>query len=176
MVWRYYVLPFGLTSAPVDFLQFSQLIRNILRENHIVIWLYINDFFSVNLSCTRAEWDFKTVGDFHATLFIKKNAVKAIPPIQLVVILGYKVDTVRMTVTIPEKKLDKIYDLCASTLVQKEACLQKIQELIDCLVFAAQVVRGWIFFLRMFHLLKLKMSCSNSVVHLTSSFLADVHW
>jgi hypothetical protein len=75
----------------------------------------------------------ETAQDLHVDLFIEENATKAIPPTQLVVILRYEVDTVPMTVTIPEKKLDKICDLYTSTLVLKKIHLQEIQKLISYL-------------------------------------------
>jgi hypothetical protein len=90
---------------------------------------------------------------------------KAVLLLQQVTVLGYLVDSVQMTVSIPLEKISTVITLCNDFVTRKSASLYQLQVLIENLIFVACVVcSGWIFMSRMLPLLKAR------VVLLTSLF------
>ena len=175
-IWRYCVLPFGLSSAPADFCQFSELVRDTLRRLGIVCWTYIDDLYGVHDTQLGAVHDFEQAGTLHDYLQIDEAKDKAVAPCQIAVILGYVVDSVASMVSLPATKVEKILALCVDFVKRDWATLREIQKLIGNLVFAARVVRGgWIFLSRLFPLLRVN-SRSNTSLRLTNQFRADVRW
>lgn len=175
-VWRYCVLPFGLSSSPGDFCQFSQFVLNLLRAEGIIAWVYIDDEFGVNHLFKGACQDFSRAKEIHDFLQIEENEEKAVPPAQLIVVLGYEVDSVRMTVSIPPEKIAEVSSLCEDFASLRRTTLRQLQILIGNLVFVARVVRGgWTFMARMLPLLRVKSGSSPPIL-LTKAFQEDLRW
>lgn len=176
-VWRYATLPFGLSTSPADFSQFSQFVRDLLRNEGIICWVYIDDLFGFNHSFTGAWSDFMRANQVHNFLQIVENNEKAVSPTQVADILGYSVNSVTMSISVPAEKFEQIKSLCSSFANRRQASLRQLQSLIGLLIFAARVIRGgWIFVSRMLPLLKVKCGASNPQILLTKAFQKDLSW
>lgn len=176
-VWRYAVLPFGLNCSAPDFCQFSNFVGSLLQNEGILCWVYMDDEFGLNLSREAALWDFYRAQQWHDFLGVIENLEKAVKPAQVVKILGYVVDSVHMSVSIPHSKVEKISALCVEFLSCFCIRLKDIQTLIGLLVFTARVVRGgWVFLNRLFPLLRVARKGINPWISLTNQSRADVRW
>lgn len=173
-VWRFAVLPFGLNSSVADFCQFSMFVRALLLQGAVLCWVYIDDLFGLNSSYEAAWRDFRKAADLHDALQVEENVQKAVPPSQKVVILGYEIDSVALTVSVPEKKLAEIASLAGSMATRISASLKEWQVLVEKLVFVARVVRGgWVF---LHNLLPLLHAREDRTVRLTKASRSDLKW
>jgi len=136
-VWWYAVLLFGLNASVADFCQFSFFVNSLLQAEGILVWVYIDNEYGLNLSESTAWYDFLRVQQLHANLGVEENLEKAVPPAQCVKILGYMMDSLAMTVSLPLEKVQVIMDMCLTFSRLKLSPL-KDQVLIGNLVFTAQ--------------------------------------
>jgi hypothetical protein len=139
--------------------------------------VYIDDTFGVN-HCYQSAWlDFNRANEWNNFLGIEENLEKAVPPTQVATILGYEVDTLQITVSMPSKKICELQILCEKFANSRHTYLCQLQALIGNLVFVACIVcGGWSFMARMLPLLKLKSGSSNPCIFLMKPFQEDFHW
>lgn len=173
---RYNVLTFGANHSVADFCQFAYFTRDILRDEGIINWTYIDDSFGVNPSLEGALSDYNRAGELNDFLFVEEAPNKLCPPAQEMEILGYLVNTISMLISVPDKKRLELVALCNLFASLPTASLKEIQSFVGKLVWAARVVKGGkVFLSRLFPLL-FHSGSKSTPIRLTQEFQADVTW
>lgn len=100
---------------------------------------------------------------------------KCQPPTQVLTWLGYEVDTLRMTVSVPQPKLDETLDLCQRWIKRKRANKRMVQSLAGRLLFLTNCIKaGRKFMSRV--LATLRSLNDKKWVTLGPDFALDILW
>ena len=134
------VLPFGLCSAPRVFTKVLKPIFASLREQGFCVLGYIDDSLILGRSfdecveaTTRLSNMFTSLG---FTLNLKKSSLI---PVQNITFLGYVIDSVSMTVSPTEKKVNKAKDIIKKLLSRKNF---KIRFVASAVGFIVDLCKG----------------------------------
>ena len=112
----YACLPFGLATAPALFNLFADILENILIEYNVGLYFinavkvlthYLDDFFFGHHDYQKALKQFNRLKKLLIKLGIPTSDDKMTPPSQIIIILGFLLDTIKQTVTIPPHKLQQ---------------------------------------------------------------------
>ena len=126
---RYNVLTFGTSHSVADFCQFLYFTRDILRDEGVINWTYINDNFGVADDLVTATRDFDRAGELNIQLMVEESEHKACSPAQVMDVLGYKVDTIVMEVRVLYDKVEALLVICDEFLSKSSATLREVQVL-----------------------------------------------
>ena len=134
-IFMYVVLPFGIASAPRQFTKLLKPILAFIRHQGIIVLTYIDDGF------TTAATYFQC---FQNIIFIMKtfskfgfllHPVKSAPiPSHQVCSLGFYLNSVTMSITLPPEKTCNAVQLCQSLLVATSFTVQDLAQVIGTLV------------------------------------------
>ena len=186
MYWRgkYYfdiVMQFGLASATAIFEWHASaaefMAKRLLAIRYIVH--YIDDFLLLHESHEGCKRALAAVLKLFEQLGLPVSADKLEGPSQLMVFLGVLIDTINMTLSLDEKRLQALQEELSLWGKRTSASRQELQSLIGTLAFAAKVVRpGRTFLRRMLDQLKRvpKWAQSDRKFPLAADFQADVLW
>lgn len=113
----YACLPFGLATAPKQFQKFADSIKFILETTYKdayylnkvfeLLYHYLDDFFGGHPNIKIAKKQFKYLFELLKLLGIPTSDEKCTKPSQIIVILGFLLDTLTQTVSIPPEKIKK---------------------------------------------------------------------
>ncbi len=105
-VFEYQVLPMGLTSSPAIYIKTMKVPLAIMRIEGIRVVAYVDDLLIISDSIDRARQDVKRVLQILDKAGFVANLKKSeLEPTQTIRYLGMIIDTLRMTVTVPQEKI-----------------------------------------------------------------------
>ena len=134
-------LCFGLASAPWTFTKLVKPIVAFLRRKGIRIVVYLDDFLILNQSKEGAEKDFLVVKDLLERCGFIINFEKSIAEAaQEREFLGLMVDSVSLTLSLPQKKLDTIVRLCREAAKAPCISLRDTAKILGNLSWAIQAI------------------------------------
>lgn len=140
-LYEFQCLPFGLTSAPRIFTKLMKPVMAILRRRSIRCMIFIDDILL--LSQSREEL-FQITQEFAKLLGLLGflvNADKSImTPCQSLTYLGFMVDSVQMTLTLPMEKLELIIQDCCRALAQPQVPVRDLARIIGRMSATTQAI------------------------------------
>ena len=143
------VLPMGLRSAAMPCQRVTNAIAYIMATKGFITINYLDDFGMAE-KADRCNEGFQTLGNVLQELGFEESLEKAVAPITRMSFLGILIDTVSLTLEIPEEKLKEISLLVKIWLEKKSATRHQMESIIGKLKFVAQCVRpGRVFISRM---------------------------
>ena len=149
-------LPMGARSSCQIFESFSSALQFIAIDKRInFITHYLDDFLIVNNSKINGLKDLNKFVDTCKDIGIPLSNEKTILPTQIIDYLGFEINTVNETISLPSDKLLKckqsIYDLINKK--NSKCTLKELQSLLGLLNFACTVIiPGRAFLQRLYHL------------------------
>lgn len=167
--------PFGCRSSASICQRVANAIVYIMaKENHYVI-AYLDDFGGCHASHLKAQITFDRFKGLAAELGLQLADRKCCPPATSMDWLGYKVDTVSMSVTIPPAKLHEILHECKQWLHRRHATKKMIQQIAGKLIFLCNCVQqGRKFMARI--LATLRDMQDRKWATINDQFRADISW
>lgn len=179
--WRnkYYfdrVLSFGLRSAA----QICQRLTNTItfmcsKENYQII-NYLDDFAGGD-SPEKAMEAFIFLGELLSKCGLEESEQKALQPTTRMIFLGVLLDTLKLTLEIPEFRLTEIKNLMKTWLQKQSANIHDIQSLIGKLSFVASCVRpGRIFITRILNWFKTLPKVTHTQFKIPAEVKKDILW
>lgn len=102
---------------------------------------YLDDFAGCSLHYQDAKNAFDHFITISKSLGLQLAVNKCFPPNTQVEWLGYKIDSIAMTVCIPESKLEEVIDECKKWVVRRQASKQMIQSLLGKLVHVSNCIQ-----------------------------------
>lgn len=147
----------------------------IMRSSGHHILVYLDDFCGAAPDLIKAKKAYTAITDLCAHLGLQLAPEKCTPPSQRLEWLGFLVDTVAMTVTIPAKKLAEILQECKLWLNLKLAPKQEAQSLVGKLMHITKCIpHARKFSTRI--LSALRDTPDGGMVHVSFHFKQDILW
>lgn len=145
-VWRgtlmeFACLPFGLASAPRIFTKLMKPVVSLLRRSGVRLIIYLDDILFMNQSPLGLQRDMSTALHLLENLGFVVNLTKShFTPTQSLEFLGFQVNTIAMTLVLPQHKVKSIQDLCLQLMDQRPVTVRTVAQLIGKLSASIQVV------------------------------------
>lgn len=138
------------------------------------ILAYVDDFISYAPTREKAQHEFKIFHQICELLGLQLSPEKSVPPCQNIDWLGFNVDSISMTVTIPEKKLCNVLTECQLWLMKKVANKKQLQSLAGRLIHISQAIPPARRF--MSRILTALRDANTGPVVLSDEFKLDIKW
>ena len=170
-------LPFGHSRSPYIFNELSQAVCRIMKVYGFEqVMAYLDDFLIANKSydgCKQA---------LNFLLFILRRLGFAISypkvegPVQRITFLGFKIDTIEMTVALTRERVSELNDLLTETILHAKVTKRKLQSIIGKLNYCTQVVYGGRYFLRRLINVVNSLDRAWHRTRVTKDMRADIKW
>lgn len=167
--------PFGCRSSSAACQRMANALVYILASNSHHCLAYLDDFAGCNSDISRATAGFNAFITLADHLGLQLSNKKCMPPSTSVEWLGYKIDTLQMTVSIPEAKLTEVLEECQAWFHRKRVTRTMVQSLAGKLSHVAGCVQhGRKFLARI--LGALRADSNRKWLTIDEDFLKDVRW
>ena len=171
-------LCFGIRCAPFIFTEISNfVVRCLNRRGYFTVINYLDDFWVGGRTfdeCCKIQ---NVLISLLISLGFRVNFSKCIGPTQCIRYLGVLFDSNRMSVLLPEDKINKLLSEISFFQDKTRATRRQIQRLCGILAHCSKVVRaGRTFSRRIIDLLKSLPVKGNPRIKLTEEFRKDVSW
>jgi hypothetical protein len=178
MVYADATLPFGLRSAPKVFNALADALLWILKAHGVSHLLhYLDDFITAGPPGSKqCQINLQIIIGICELLGIPLALDKCEGPTTLIAFLGFLLDTIKMTVSLPKEKLDRLVKLIADWQCRKVCTKRELDSLIGQLQHASAVVRAGRSFLRRMIVLAKARYDPASFIRLNQSCRADLKW
>ena len=115
--YEFTCLPFGYSLAPRVFTKVLQPVISHLRENSYRVVIFLDDIHFIGSSVEECLSKLSFLRDLLQSLGFVINVNKSqLIPVTRIVYLGFIIDTVSMTLSLPDEKVDKILCACQNLL------------------------------------------------------------
>ena len=142
-------LPFGGRSAPGIFHRLTQAIRRMMiRRGYGHLVVYLDDFLIIGRTFDECQKAYDTLMNLLIQLGFEISLNKLVTPCQKLTFLGVEINSVAMTLSLPESKLDDLRSSIDEFRTRKRATKRQLQRLAGKLNWACKVVYGGRTFLR----------------------------
>ena len=113
----YICMPFGLSFMPRKFTKLLKPIITFLHKNGVTLVIYIDDLWITALTYSACLQSMFTTARLLTSLGFLLNKKKSHPvPSRRVVALGYVIDSISMTISLPDHKMDDVLHHCSQLL------------------------------------------------------------
>ena len=142
-------LPFGGKLSPGIFHRLTQAVKRMMaRRGFNLLVVYLDDFLIIAESEAQCAEALNCLIQLLRKLGFAIHWGKVIDPCQKLTFLGIELDSIAMSLRLPEDKLNLLRNELHSFLQQKRASKRQFQSLAGRLSWAAGVVKGGRVFLR----------------------------
>ena len=170
-------LSFGLRSAPYIFTQIGDYVSRCMARRGIHrVSNYIDDFVVLGDTYGDCAYNQSILISVVRSIGFDIKWAKVTSPSQETVCLGLLIDSVNMTVSLPQAKLDSLYELIQQFDNKKSATKEELQSLAGILAHCSTVVRGGRTFSRRVINLVNTLKEQHDSTKLTAQFRADMVW
>ncbi len=181
-LYEYQCLPFGLSLAPFLYTKLMKPIVAKLRSQGILLISYLDDMLVFGNSFDECKKAVETVKRLLKKVGFTINVEKSqLVPCQRVKYLGFIIDSINMTIELPEDKVVKIYKKCREAYDKSSILIQKVAELIGTLVAAVPANKLGLLYTRQLEIEKIKAlqeshGSFNSKMILSEESRLDLLW
>ena len=169
------VLSMGLSLACCIAQAISSALMYIYRRLSFEGLNYIDNLGAAG-KIKRAAAAYDALGKILNDLNIEEAGAKACPPSPVMIFLGIKYDTNRMTIELTKDRAVELHDLLSHWLNKKQASLRECQSLLGKLSFACSMVRsGRVFLSRIIGFIK-TFDDVKTILDIPVTVTQDVQW
>ena len=126
-IYRFKVMPFGLNSAPRIFTKLFKPILRLLRSQGMLLIIYLDDILLIaptaDLCLAQGKFLMKLLQDLGFLVNMNKSVLT---PTQRIIFLGFLIDSVNMTISLPEEKQLAIIQKANSLLGQNLVSIRNL--------------------------------------------------
>ena len=138
---KFACLPFGLAVAPRVFTKIMKPVVALLRQTGIRLIIYLDDLLFMNSSKVGLQQDMTTARYLLENLGFVINLEKScFQPTQQLEFLGFVVNTLGMTLLLPDCKVEAIKSHCSKMLLHHEISVRELSGLIGKLTASVQAI------------------------------------
>lgn len=135
-------LPFGASISCITFERFSRFleftVKNKLKSGGLIH--YLDDFLGADKHTESCKAALQIFQETMSELGVPLADEKTEGPTTILVFLGLELDTVHMTVRIPEQKIQEVIQKITEVLSHRKNTLKKMQSLIGSLGFCCRAI------------------------------------
>lgn len=166
---------FGCKSSSSACQRIANAVTYIMgRKQHFVLG-YLDDYAGTHEQYDQALHSYNDFVQLMDDLGLKLAAHKCLPPCQQIEWLGFQVDTVNMTISIPQPKLDQVVNECSKWACKKRANKKMIQSILGKLIYvSACISQGRKFVSRI--LQTLRAMGDKNWTWINQDFRRDIEW
>jgi len=174
------VLPFGLRSAPFIFNAFADAVCWVLADVGKLndLMHYLDDY--LNITCpdlALATGQRSVILDLLAYLNIPVADEKVEGPTTKLVFLGLELDTVALTMRVPDDKVQDIVHILTDIVSRGSVRRRDLVSAVGKLSFAARAITaGRTFLRRLYDLMRATQDTPSLVLRLPAAVLEDLTW
>lgn len=140
-MYEFQCLPFGLSSAPRVFTKLLKPVTALLRQRGLRLILYLDDMLLMAQSKVELRTFVKLVPQLLQLLGFKINWDKSVlSPTQRIQFLGFTVNSVEMSMSLPREKVAKISQACRAMLRQPSTTVRELSRMIGHLTATVQAI------------------------------------
>lgn len=165
---------FGCKSSSAACQRIANAVSYLMAQKHVILG-YLDDYagsHSYHLQSLQGYTDFKALMQ---ELGLKLAPHKCLPPSQRIEWLGFEVDTVKMTISIPARKMKEIVGECQKWTFRKRANRTMIQSILGKLIYiSACINQGRKFVARMLD--TLRAMGERNWTSIDKEFRKDIEW
>lgn len=170
-------LCFGSRRAPHIFNELTKAVARMMNARGFPgIVVFLDDFLIIEHSKERCELAMTTLLRLLRKLGFSINYSKLVPPCKNLVFLGVEIDTVKMSLQLPQEKLSALKTELQYVVSRNKVTKRELQKLAGRLNWATQCIYGGAFHLRRIHdkIAVLKQPWHRSRVN--ADMRADIDW
>ncbi|MEW8548538.1 MAG: reverse transcriptase domain-containing protein [Candidatus Thiodiazotropha sp.] len=170
-------LCFGAKLSPGIFHRLTQAVRRMMaRKGYDLVVVYLDDFLIMADSKEICAAALQCLVQLLRKLGFAIHWGKVVDPTTKITFLGIELDSLEMTLRLPEGKLQSFYKELHSFLRRKRASKRHLQSLAGRLSWAAGVVKGGrVFLRRIFDKIRLLKHASHKTL-ISNEVRADLLW
>ena len=136
-LWQFKSLPNGLSSAPRLFTKLLKPALAHLRQAGHTVLAYLDDTIIVGKTVQDTERAVKATTNLLSNLgFLIHPEKSCLEPSQKIEFLGFNLNTTEMTVTLPNKKVEEIKEVCSQLLACNRPSIREVARVIGKLIAA----------------------------------------
>jgi len=141
-MYKYVALPNGLSAGPRLFTKILKPPLSVLRNKGHMVMAYIDDLFCVNSTADKVKATItETCNIFQELGFIVHPVKSQFEPSQTMNFLGFTINTVNMTVSLPAAKQEDIIQACDFVLQCSTPSIRDVSVLIGKMISALPAVQ-----------------------------------
>ena len=181
-LYQFRVLPFGLASAPRVFTKVLKPVIAFLRRIGVRLVIYLDDILLMNKHETGLAKDVVTVMELLKALgFVVNMAKSVLTPARALEYLGFQIDTIAMSLALPQGKVKAIQDKCQELVKLDQTSVRELSQLIGKLSASILAVRPGPLNYRHLQMQKSKALFYNrqsyaAIVCLTKECKVELNW
>lgn len=147
ILYEFTCLPFGLSTAPYVFTKIMKPVVCHLRSLGLLSVIYLDDILCLADSYEKCLENVSTTQNILKNLgFIINNEKSVLEPRQHCQYLGFKLNSVQFSISLPQKKVVSILKSINATRFKKRCKIIELAQLIGLLVAACPAVEyGWLY-------------------------------
>jgi hypothetical protein len=169
-------LPFGSSLPCFVFQSLSDAIVRICVKKGLKLISYLDDFLLIADTQQRCKESLDYLVELVYGLGFGVNWDKVEQPSQQQTFLGVKIDCVKITLSLPDKKLAEVKLLLVSWLKKSKVTKRGLQQIIGKLSWCARVIRGGRTFVRNLINLLPRVKQAHHFVRLNAAGKSDLKW
>lgn len=166
---------FGCKSSSAASQRIANAVSYLMAQKQHFILGYLDDYAGTHpyhLQSLQGYTDFKALMQ---ELGLKLATHKCLPPSQRIEWLGFQIDTVQMTISIPQRKLEEVVNECAKWTFRKRANRSMIQSILGKLIYVSACInQGRKFVARMLD--TLRSMGDRNWTSIDREFCKDIEW
>lgn len=141
-LFEFLCLSFGLSSAPRAFTKVLKPFVGSIRNKGIRLVIYLDDMAIISSSCEHSSQEAAIVVQILESLGFIINKEKSVLILsQKMEFLGYENDSVEMTVSLPEKKLNKLKEQTLSLWEKPQCSIHELAHVIGLIVSSFPAIK-----------------------------------
>ena len=179
---QYTVLPNGLSSAPRLFTKIMKPVLATLREQGHLVSCYIDDVYIQGDTFEDCSYSLRATSKLLEKLgFVINKEKSMVLPRTLVTVLGFKIDSINMLITLPKDKVTAITALCKRIQCSDTISIRFLAKIIGNLVACFPAVTYGQMNYRQLDYIKIKELASNkgnydAKMRVPSSMVETMRW
>ena len=181
-LFEFICLPFGLSSAPRVFTKVLKPFVGSIRNKGIRLVIYLDDMAIISSSRELSSQEAAIVVRTLESLgFIINKEKSVLIPSQRIVFLGYVIDSVAMTVSLPEEKLNKLKEQTLSLWEKPQCSIRELAHVIGLIVSSFPAIKPARLYYRDLEVCKLEALSSsdgdyNAIIYLSQLARDSLQW
>lgn len=170
-------LCFGARNAPKIFHRLTQAVRRFMNKRGWTLIAFLDDFLIIADNKEDCLEAYQTLIAMLRQLGFDIAWSKVVDPTQAIVFLGVLLDSLNMSISLPQEKIVKFHNFLREFRSRARASKRQLQKLAGKLSYAAHVVisGGRIYLQRVLNLVR-QLAQPHHKVKLTDDFMADIDW
>ena len=181
-LYSYTCMPNGWGNAPYIFTKLLKPVFYYLRSKGHINSYYIDDSLLLAMLYLECKTNYEATKDLLISLGFALNVSKSIStPTQIMVHLGNVINTITMTVYLPDDKKEKIKSLCSRLYEQEIATIRFVSKVLGTLISSFSAVEQGKLHYRNVEIAKIealrtKKGNFNATMSISPSMQADLAW